>query len=122
MELFLIIAAIIVFGIAVYGTYDFYKRKTMYLLSPEEILETEILQNKDTTSNIPEVTEKNTETSSTTKKSAAKSNVAKARARKSGKFVGDDKSTTDVNEAFKEGVSPANPKKKSTRPNLKIEK
>lgn len=43
-------------------------------------------------------------------KSTAKAEVAAKRTRKSGKFVGDDKSTPDVNEAFKAGKSPKKPK------------
>lgn len=50
-------------------------------------------------------------------KSPAKAEVAEKRTRKNGKFVGDDKSTPDVNEAFKDGKAPA--KKK---PKLKVEK
>lgn len=47
-------------------------------------------------------------------KSPAKAEVAAKRTRKSGKFVGDDKSTADINEAFKDGKTP--PKKpKSTK-------
>lgn len=47
-------------------------------------------------------------------KSPAKAEVAEKRTRKSGKFVGDDKSTPDVNEAFKDGKTPAK-KPKSTK-------
>jgi hypothetical protein len=43
-------------------------------------------------------------------KSPAKAEVAAKRTRKGGKFVGDDKSTTGVNEAFKDGKSPKKPK------------
>jgi len=43
-------------------------------------------------------------------KSTAKAEVATKRARKGGKFVGDDKSTSEVNEAFKDGKSPKKPK------------
>ena len=50
-------------------------------------------------------------------KSPAKAEVAEKRTRKNGKFVGDDKSTPNVNEAFKDGKTPA--KKK---PKLKVEK
>lgn len=47
-------------------------------------------------------------------KSPAKAEVAAKRTRKGGKFVGDDKTTVDVNEAFKDGKTP--PKKpKSTK-------
>lgn len=54
-------------------------------------------------------------------KSTAKSEVAAKRVRKNGKFVGDDKSTPDVNEAFKDGKAPAKkPTKK--KPNIKIAK
>lgn len=54
-------------------------------------------------------------------KSPAKAEVAEKRTRKGGKFVGDDKSTPDVNEAFKDGKAPA---KKATKkkPALKVEK
>lgn len=54
-------------------------------------------------------------------KSPAKAEVAEKRTRKGGKFVGDDKSTPDVNEAFKDGKAPA---KKTTKkkPNIKIAK
>ena len=54
-------------------------------------------------------------------KSPAKAEVAQKRTRKGGKFVGDDKSTPDVNEAFKDGKAPAKkPAKK--KPNIKIAK
>lgn len=54
-------------------------------------------------------------------KSPAKAKVAEKRTRKGGKFVGDDKSTPDVNEAFKDGKAPAKkPAKK--KPNIKIAK
>ena len=54
-------------------------------------------------------------------KSPAKAEVAEKRTRKNGKFVGDDKSTPDVNEAFKDGKAPAKkPAKK--KPNIKIAK
>lgn len=52
-------------------------------------------------------------------KSPAKAEVAEKRTRKGGKFVGDDKSTPDVNEAFKGGKAPA---KKPKKPNIKIAK
>lgn len=54
-------------------------------------------------------------------KSPAKAEAAEKRTRKSGKFVGDDKSTPDVNEAFKDGKTPV---KKATKkkPNIKIAK
>lgn len=51
-------------------------------------------------------------------KSPAKAEVAEKRTRKSGKFVADDKSTPDVNEAFKEGKAPAKKKK----PTMKVVK
>ena len=50
------------------------------------------------------------------KKSVAKAEVAAKRVRKGGKFVGDDKSTPDVNEAFKDGKAPA---KKTTKKTTK---
>lgn len=50
-------------------------------------------------------------------KSPAKSEVAQKRTRKGGKFVGDDKSTPDVNEAFKDGKAPG-----KKNPKLKVEK
>ncbi len=54
-------------------------------------------------------------------KSPAKAEVAEKRVRKDGKFVADDKSTPDVNEAFKDGKAPAKkPAKK--KPTLKVEK
>lgn len=54
-------------------------------------------------------------------KSPAKAEVAEKRTRKNGKFAGDDKSTPDVNEAFKDGKAPAKkPAKK--KPNIKIAK
>jgi hypothetical protein len=46
------------------------------------------------------------------KKATAKQKVAASRTRKGGKFVGDDKSTPNVNEAFKEGKAPAKTKAK----------
>ena len=52
-------------------------------------------------------------------KSPAKAEVAEKRTRKGGKFVGDDKSTPGVNEAFKDGKAPA---KKPKKPNIKIAK
>lgn len=45
----------------------------------------------------------------------AKAEVAAKRTRKNGKFVGDDKSTPDVNEAFKEGKAPAKARKPKTK-------
>lgn len=53
-------------------------------------------------------------------KSPAKAEVAAKRTRKSGKFVGDDKSTPEVNEAFKDGKAPA--KKTTKKPSIKIAK
>lgn len=54
-------------------------------------------------------------------KSPAKAEVAQKRTRKNGKFAGDDKSTPDVNEAFKDGKAPAKkPTKK--KPTMKIAK
>ncbi len=52
-------------------------------------------------------------------KSPAKAEVAEKRTRKSGKFVSDDKSTPNVNEAFKDGKAPA---KKPKKPTMKIVK
>lgn len=46
------------------------------------------------------------------KKPTAKQKVAATRTRKSGKFVGDDKATPNVNEAFKDGKAPAKTKAK----------
>lgn len=54
-------------------------------------------------------------------KSPAKAEVAEKRVRKNGKFVGDDKSTPDVNEAFKDGKAPAK-KASKKKPPLKVEK
>ena len=62
-----------------------------------------------------------TESAKKAPKSPAKAKVAEKRTRKGGKFVGDDKSTPDVNEAFKDGKAPAKkPAKK--KPNIKIAK
>jgi hypothetical protein len=49
----------------------------------------------------------------------AKAEIAGKRTRKGGKFVKDDPSTPDVNEAFKDGKAPA---KKTKKPNIKIAK
>lgn len=54
-------------------------------------------------------------------KSPAKAEVAEKRTRKNGKFAGDDKSTPDVNEAFKDGKAPAK-KTAKKKPSLKVEK
>lgn len=48
-----------------------------------------------------------------------KAEIASKRTRKGGKFVKDDPSTPDVNEAFKDGKAPA---KKAKKPNIKIVK
>ena len=55
-------------------------------------------------------------------KSPAKAEVAEKRTRKNGKFVGDDKSTPDVNEAFKDGKAPAKKAPAKRKPKLKVEK
>lgn len=55
-------------------------------------------------------------------KSPAKAEVAEKRTRKGGKFVGDDKSTPDVNEAFKDGKAPAKKAPAKKKPKLKVEK
>ena len=55
-------------------------------------------------------------------KSPAKAEVAEKRTRKGGKFVGDDKSTPAVNEAFKDGKAPAKKAPAKKKPSLKVEK
>ena len=55
-------------------------------------------------------------------KSPAKAEVAEKRTRKGGKFVGDDKSTPAVNEAFKDGKAPAKKTPAKKKPTLKVEK
>lgn len=55
-------------------------------------------------------------------KSPAKAEVAEKRARKGGKFVGDDKATPDVNEAFKDGKAPEKKAPAKKKPNIKIAK
>lgn len=55
-------------------------------------------------------------------KSPSKAEVAEKRTRKGGKFVGDDKSTPDVNEAFKDGKAPAKKAPTKKKPNIKIAK
>jgi len=50
----------------------------------------------------------------------AKAEIAGKRTRKGGKFVKDDPSTPDVNEAFKDGKTPAKKTKKT--PALKVQK
>lgn len=52
---------------------------------------------------------------------SAKAEVAERRTRKKGKFVGDDKRTPAVNEAYKEGVKPAPKKRKPKKPDLKVQ-
>jgi hypothetical protein len=58
----------------------------------------------------------------------AKAEIAGKRTRKGGKFVKDDPSTPDVNEAFKDGKAPAKKAVKNVKaatkkkPNLKVEK
>ncbi len=54
-------------------------------------------------------------------KSPAKAEVAEKRTRKGGKFVGDDKSTPGVNEAFKGGKAPAK-KAKPKKPKMTVVK
>lgn len=59
------------------------------------------------------------------KPKTAKAEVAAKRTRKAGKFVGDDKSTTNVNEAFTDGKTPEKkPRVKSSKkkPDLKVAK
>lgn len=55
-------------------------------------------------------------------KSPAKVEIAEKRNRKNGKFVPDDKSTPDVNEAFKDGQAPAKKSPAKKKPNIKIVK
>lgn len=55
-------------------------------------------------------------------KSPAKAEVAEKRARKNGKFVGDDESTPDVNEAFKDGKAPAKKATARKKPSMKVAK
>lgn len=55
-------------------------------------------------------------------KQPAKAEVAEKRTRKGGKFVADDKSTPDVNEAFKDGKAPAKKPAAKKKPNIKIAK
>lgn len=50
-----------------------------------------------------------------------KSDLAAKRTRKKGKFVGDDKSTSDVNEAYKSGKKPPSKAKIKKKPNLKVQ-
>lgn len=56
------------------------------------------------------------ETKAKPKKTTPKAKVASTRSRNKGKFVGDDKTTPEVNEAFIDGKSPAKKKK----PNIKV--
>ena len=59
------------------------------------------------------------------KPKTAKAEMATKRTRKAGKFVGDDKSTPDVNEAFTDGKTPEEkPRVKSSKkkPDLKVAK
>lgn len=55
-------------------------------------------------------------------KSAAKAEVAEKRTRKGGKFVGDDKSTPEVNEAFKDGKAPTKKAPAKKKPSMKVAK
>lgn len=50
-----------------------------------------------------------------------KAEVAAKRSRSKGKFVGDDKSTTEVNEAYKDGVKPPKKSKPKKKPDLKVQ-
>ena len=55
-------------------------------------------------------------------KSPTKAEVAEKRTRKGGKFVGDDKSTPEVNEAFKDGKAPTKKAPAKKKPSMKVAK
>jgi hypothetical protein len=55
-------------------------------------------------------------------KSPAKAKVASTRTRKDGKFIADDKSIPDVNEAFKDGKATAKKAPAKKKPAMKIVK
>jgi hypothetical protein len=110
---FLIAAVIVV--IAAYIGYKYYQAKTA--IAPEPT----ILELRETTEVLVQPVQAKADVAkveTTIKPKTPKAEVAEKRTRSKGKFVGDDKSTPDVNEAFKDGKAP--PKKK--KPNIKIAK
>lgn len=121
--------AVVVIALGAYFGYTYYKAKKVavdvYVLpeSAEVKVEGNVATVAATEANIEAVKEeiKKEEKKPKAKKepkSPAKAEVAEKRTRKSGKFVADDKSTPDVNEAFKEGKVPAKKKK----PTMKVVK
>lgn len=122
MELLIILAV----GIAVVGIYLSYKSNKKLL--NEELFDINVPVTNPTIDEpvlelvTEEVIEEVKEVESKPKKSVIKSEVAKKRTRNKGKFVGDDESTPDVNEAFKDGKDHPKKPKKTKTPNLKIEK
>lgn len=112
---FLIFVAIV--AIACYFGYSYYKTKVVAPEPTDVLVLTEEVKAEVASVEVKVEAAKPVKPKKEPKQ-PAKAEVAEKRTRKGGKFVGDDKSTPDVNEAFKDGKAPAKKKK----PNMKVVK
>lgn len=124
MEFLLVAVAV---AIAVYIGYSYYQAKKavsdVYVLPESAEVKVEPVSVVATV-DAGEVVKEEVKKSKPKKepKSPAKAEVAEKRTRKGGKFVGDDKSTPDVNEAFTDGKAPEKKAPAKKKPNIKIAK
>lgn len=123
MEFLIFLAAI---AIAAFIGYKYYQAKSVvtdtYALP--EAAEVKVGTVEVVTTDVVEAEQEEVKKTKAKKepKAPAKAEVAAKRTRKGGKFVGDDKSTADVNEAFKDGKAPAKKPATKKKPTLKVEK
>lgn len=112
MGLIVLLVVVAAFG---YAMYRYYPKDKTTIQQFETIVKEDVAKvekvTEDAATEVKEVAQK------VAKK--AKAEIAEKRARKDGKFVADDPSTPDVNEAFTEGKAPP---KRVKKPKIEVSK